>query len=156
MQEIPDIGLEPVSNPADKVEHYLADESTRYEQVLEKAYKFIEREKVTHYISGIELGAAVYSLSVLKKKCRCKKIHKAAGVEYLAELGMGMESTQETTQKEKKKLSIGNMECVKRGEGEAVLGYDLLPIFTLVCNEHRKVKRVLQLAVKFYLDRSCK
>ena len=156
IHNFPEIESEPGDDATQKVQKYLEDRPDRFEKVLVQVHRYIKREKITHYVSGIDLGAAVYSVSTSKEKLRKKALKGEAGVEYLAGLGAGAEAKKEKKHRQKQRHTIGKMDQLKRGTGEAVIGYSILPLFTLVCDEHREVKRVLQQAIKFYLDRSRK
>lgn len=156
IQMIPEIDSEPGSSSAEKVEQYLISKPDDFEKVLMRVYKYIKSEKITHYISGIDLGAAVYSISTSKNRLKCRLFQAEVGMEYLAGLGGGVEFQQEKKHHQRKKHVIGNLLNLRRGKGEGVIGYSILPLFTLVCDEHREIKRVLRLATCFYLDKSRK
>lgn len=145
---------QPEKSNEDKVEAYIGSHSDGTTEVLEKMYLFLKEKKITHYISGIDLGAAVYSVSVISK-CKSHKGAKIeAGVEYLAGIGTGTKSTLERKQKWKRDRKIGDIDIVKRGKGEEVLKYHLLPVFTLICSGHKRTKMLLQRAIQFYLQSS--
>lgn len=156
IQKIPEIQSAAGSKSEEKVNNYLLESQGNFEEGLMKAYDFVKMGKITHYINGIELGAAIYTIKVSRSKVRKKKLEGEIGVEILAGLGAGAESKQEKSYKRKGKFAIGKFEHLKRGAGEGVLEYSLLPLFKLVCDEHSETRRVLQKAIRCYLDRNRK
>ena len=52
---------------------------------------------------------------------------------------------------EEQDLCVGDLSIVERGRGEGVIGYQILPVYMLVCQED--VKRAVQMALKLYLER---
>lgn len=159
VQQIPAIDSQPTasaSSAADKVQSYLKDNLDGFWEVVGKVHLFIKAAKVTHYISAIDLGAAAYSISIVRSHC-CKKTAKVeAGVEYLAGLGGGMSSKSERKQERSRDHFIGQLESVECGRGEGVIGYELLPVFKLICYEHEGIKKAIQKAIQFYLKRCSK
>ncbi len=157
MQRIPEIEKSATGkNSAEKVNNYLMDSPSRFQQVLTKTHNYIKMENITHYINGIDLGAAVYSVSVSRSAVRRTKLGGEIGVNELAGVGAGAASMQKNCCKQKRRFSIGQLERLRRGRGEGVLGYSLLPLFTLVCDERSETRKVLQQATMFYLDRNRK
>ena len=156
VQEIPAIEHEKGDTLADKVERYLIDDILRFEQALVLTHKYIKTKKITHYISGIELGAAIYSVSTSKQKLRNASMDLDLGVNQAVRLGGGLSALTERKHRQNREHSIGQMDLLQDGKGEGVIGYSLQPLFKLVSDEHCQIKRVLQQATRFYLDRSRK
>ena len=141
---------------AEKVQDYLQNNPSDFWNVVAKVYEFIKTEKITHYVSAIDLGAAAYSISIIRRRC-CKRIAKLeAGVENLAGGGGGMSSNSERNQERVRDHCIGNLKAVEYGRGEGVIGYELLPVFKLICSEHVKIQEAVQRAIQFYLRRCSK
>ena len=108
------------------------DFDERFEEIWGKTFIFIKTEKLTHYISSISLGAAQYSLSLQAKSSHGSESHLEGRDQHLG----------------------GDLDTVKRGEGEAVVGFEILPVHMLVRQE--KVRDAVQTAVKHYLERESK
>ena len=156
MREFPESALQEGNTCEDKVNNYLRSNQEGFNCILAKIYHYVKTNKLTHYVSTIELGALKYSLSVTKKCCCIRRTKGEAGVDYLAGVGAGACANRERNQAVKKVHCIGNMDEVHSGKGEAVIGYELSPIFWLVCHRHREIKRVLQRAIFYYLKRNSK
>lgn len=153
-QQIPRIRSMPGKTGADKLEMYLMEFPGEFNEVVEKAYIFVKTENVTHYVSSISLGAAEYSVSTTTKTT------VAVGARAKAEVGshdvgvgagVGAKRSKEKANTTSKDHRIGDIGIVERRKGEAVVGYEILPVYMLVRQE--AVKKVLQTAIKFYLER---
>lgn len=156
IHDFPEAAFQEGNGCEEKVNNYLKGNQEKLDCMLPKVYNYIKREKVTHYISAIKLGACIYSLSFLTKCCHIRKAKAEAGVEFLGGMGMGAEASRKKSHDVSKKYCIGELSNVKSGNGEAVIGYDILPIFTLVCPEHKEIKNILRQAIYYYLQRSSK
>ena len=156
IQEMPAIESVAGDTCADKVQKFFDDNLVQFDQALVKTLKYIKTERITHFISGIDLGAAIYSISTSKDKLKSKNAEFEIGQEYLAGIGGGMKSEKEEQHRQKRKHSIGEMKLLKRGRGEGVIGYSIQPLFRLVSDEHVQIKKLLQKSIRFYLDRNRK
>ena len=156
VHQLPAIAEHTGNTNADKVQAYLDNNPDEFWQVVAKVHAFIKAEKVTHYVSAIDLGAAAYSIRIMRGRC-CKRNAKLeAGVDFLASLGAQACSKLEKKREQFRDASIGQLKRVKCGKGEGVIAYKLLPVFELVCSEHQKIKEALQKATYFYLKRCSK
>ena len=86
------------------VESYLRRNQDQFWAVAAKAYLFVEETKVTHYISAVDLGAAAYTTSVVKRRCRKKAGKLEAGTDFVAGLGAGYCTKSEAKQERIKEL----------------------------------------------------
>ena len=128
------------------VQEYLKDDNAkRFQEVWEAVHNFIKHEKLTHYISSISLGAAEYSMHMKTKRSIGAGLKGTGGK---ASAGVSTKKSEEKSNQRDQHLG-GALDTVKRGEGEAVIGFKILPVYMLVCQE--KVKKVVQEAVKHYL-----
>lgn len=146
-QQIPEILSMPGTSLADRLHMYLMEFPDKVNDVVEKAYIFIKTEKVTHYVSSISLGAAEYSVSTSTKPAKGK----------LDTQDLSVNTAKRTEAKANTTCNdhlIGNINIVDRRKGEAVVGYEILPVYMLVRQE--TVKKVLQKAISFYLERESK
>lgn len=151
IQEIPKIRLMPGKTDAERTQMYLMEFPEQHDEIVEKAYIFIKTEKVTHYVSGISLGAAEYSVSTTTKTALTVGAKAEVGNDFIATAGVGARRSKEKSNMTSKDHRIGNIDVVERGVGEAVVGYEILPVYMLLRQE--AVKKVLQKAIKFYLER---
>lgn len=158
IKKIPDIAkaVDEKAEAATRVESYILDQPECFNRVLGEVYRFIKAEKITHYISTIVLGATSYSVSITSKCCHTNNLKSEAGVDFLAGIGGGVMAICEKKHKKSRDCRIGDIDIISRGKGEAVIGYQLQPLFTLVSDEHKQIKRVLQTAIQFYIERSSK
>jgi hypothetical protein len=156
-QQIPAILSMPGNSLADRVQMYLMEFTDKVEEVQHETYLFIKSEKVTHYVSSIYLGAAEYSVTGSTRSV----VTVGGGVK--GEVGtqdiggaaaQGAKVTKEKTNMTCKDCRIGDIDIVERRKGEAVVGYEILPVYTLVC--HESMKKIVQNAIKFYLERESK
>lgn len=154
IQQIPSISSMPGETSADKLNMYLTEYPGEFNAVVEKAYIFVKTERVTHYVSSISLGASEYSVSTTTKTT------VAIGARAKAEVGshdvgvgagVGAKRSKEKANTTSKDHRIGDIDIVERRNGEAVVGYEILPVYMLIRQE--AVKKVLQTAIKFYLER---
>ena len=150
IQEIPAIAEFPGSTDAEKVQTYLLETPDKG-LAVDKVYLFVKTEGITHYISGITLGAAKYSVSTYTKTALTIGSKGGVGVEFITKGGLGAKRGKEKTTIVSKDHSIGDIDAVRRGKGEAVIGYEILPLYMLTRQE--ELKKVLQEATKFYLER---
>ncbi len=150
VQEIPDIARYPGNTDAEKVQVYLL-ETTNKSYAIDKVYLFVKTEKITHYISSISLGASKYSVSTFTKTGLTVGTKTGLGVELVAMGGIGGKRVKEKANMVSKDHVIGDIEAVQRRKGEAVIGYEILPLFTL-CRQN-ELKKVIQEATKLYLER---
>ena len=150
IQEIPNIESVAGDTSADKVRKFLDENPLRFDEALKKTHRYIKTKRITHYISGIDLGAAVYCISTSKEKLGSTKAELEVGQEYLAGIGGGVKSVRERRHRQKRKHCIGEIDGKRKG----VVGYNLQPIFELVT--HEQIKKLLQQSIMFYLDRKRK
>ena len=129
------------------------DFDKRFEEIWEKAFIFIKTEKLTHYISSISLGAAEYSMSTKSKFSFGAGVKGSGGKAAKGSAGMGSSKSEEKSNQRDQHIG-GDLDTVKRGEGEAVVGFEILPVHMLVRQE--KVRDAVQTAVKHYLERESK
>ena len=151
VQEIPAIRSMPGNLTIDRLQMYLMEFPDKVDEVVEKAYTFIKTEKVTHYISAISLGGSEYSVSTTTKTALTVGAKGEIGTDLIASGGAGAKRTKEKAKTTSRDHRIGDINSVERGKGEAVVGYEILPLFMLVRQE--AVKKMLQKAIKFYLER---
>lgn len=138
VQNMPEIAAQSGDQDEEKVEMYICENPKMIPKVLDQVYSFLKEKKVTHYVSAIDLGAAVYSVSLLGKRKKTRGAHAGAGVDILAGIEAGARYTLEAMHKVSRRHRIGDIDNVKRASGEGVIGYKLLPIFTLINEKHRK------------------
>lgn len=139
---------------ANRVERCLKSERKRFSEFVKEAYKFIEEKKVTHYISAISLGAAVY------RNCTATKSELSAGAKAGASLSEGVslesrvQAIRERGFESSEEVTIGrsSVKDVKPGVGEGVVEYELLPISALLQYDHKRTKEVLQKALIMYIE----
>lgn len=143
-QQIPEILSMPGTSLADRLHMYLMEFPDKVNDIVEKAYIFIKTERVTHYVSSVSLGAAEYSVSTSTKTV-------SAGAKGEPQEAKKAKTKANTVCKDHR---IGDIDIVDRRKGEAVVGYEILPVYMLVRQE--SVKKVLQKAIKFYLERESK
>ena len=158
LQEFPDARKQEGSTPEDKVQEYICmcnSQGSGLDSIMEGVYDYIKGLRITHYISAIELGACKYSLTLSKTRCQIQRMKHEIGQEYLAGLGVGIENKTSRTDQTSKVLCIGDIDSVNT-TGEAMTRYNLLPLFTLVCREHKEIKKILQMAICYYLKKSSK
>ena len=151
VQEIPNIRSMPGRVDGDRLQMFLMEFPDRVEEVVEKIYVFIKTEKLTHYISSISLGAVEYSVSTTTRSTLSAGSGAGIGNDFVAGGGAGTKGVREKSVKTSRDQRIGDLGVVARGKGEAVVGYEILPVYTLVRQE--AVKKAVQKAVKFYLER---
>ena len=142
-QQIPGILSMPGGSHSDRLHMYLMEFPDKEKAVVQEAYIFVKTEKVTHYISAISLGAAEYSVSI-----------NTSGGGNLSTGVSGDKTTKAKANAICKDHRIGDIDDVERRKGEAVLSYEILPVYMVVRQE--TVKKVLQKAIKFYLERESK
>lgn len=135
-KQIPGVLSMPGEFYSDRLHMYLMEFPDREKDVVQEAYIFIKTEKVTHYVSAITLGAAEYSVIAGGGDLSTAKKSKAKEITLC------------------KAHQIGDINSVERRKGEAVLSYEILPVYMLV--RHEMLKKVLQKAIKFYLERESK
>lgn len=152
--EIPVIKPPPGKTNADTLQTYLLENPNEFDSIVDKAYLFIKSERLTHYVSAINLGAAVYSVSTMSKTSLSVGAKAEIGTDLVATGGVGAKRSKERTTATSKDRHIGDIDIVERGKGEAVVGYEILPLFMLLRNE--QVKKLMQVATKCYLDRESK
>ena len=116
-----------VANP-EKVEMCLPPKIQQkdWNSYVEKTYHYIERERITHYISTIHLGAAEY-YNPKNSTSRCNP----------STIG-------------------GNLDDVREGIEENVVEYEILPLQALINVEHLKLRALLQEALGMYFKRGSK
>ena len=142
-------------NCVEKLCRYIHDNpGDRYQlQLAQDCLKFIKLYGITHYVYSIQLGAnkfRVLSSSEYKKKVsRTAK----AGTTNIVKSSLGTTSSWWHRSSSMNIQEIGNIQDgrVNRGAGgEAVIGFKLLPIHTLVssCSIHDVFMKGLQLYVK--------
>lgn len=107
-------------------------------------------------MSAIDLGAAAYSVRIMRNRCHKREAKLEAGVDFLASLGAHACSKSEKKREQFRDAYIGQLKKVKCGKGEGVIACKLLPVYELVCSKHRKIKEALQKATYFYLRRCSK
>ena len=151
--EIPAIKYKSGTTSAEKVQNYLQESGEKErEEVSDKVYLFIKSEEITHYVSAIDLGAAIYSISNTQTTTSSKGAGATVSSEQIAGVGVKTKKSTEKTNKKSSDQRIGDLDKVTRGVGEAVVGYKLLPLFVLV--RKGEVKKILQKAIRLYLDRT--
>lgn len=130
MEEFPDVCSMSGESDAEQVQDYLTKFPDSIDKIIDSVFAFIKAEKVTHYISSITLGAIQYSVNTTMNStiaiCSC-------------------------SENDEQNLCVGDLSMVERGRGEAVIGYQILPVYMLVRQE--AVKKAVQKAVQFYLER---
>ena len=108
------------------VQEYLKDDNAkRFQEVWEEAHLFIKNEKLTHYISSISLGAAEYSMHMKTKKSIGAGLKGIGGTTGKASAGVSTKKSEEKSNQRDQHLG-GALGTVKRGEGEAVIGFEIL------------------------------
>ena len=131
---------------------YLRENPSDHCRVVQDCLKFIKLYGITHYVYSIQLGAnrfRVLTSSEYKKKV--SKIAKA-GAANIAKSSLGTTSSWWHRSSSMNVQEIGNIHNghVSRGAGgEAVIGFKLLPIHTLVASRliHEVFMKGLQLYV---------
>lgn len=152
VKQFPDASAMPGKTDAERVQAYLGKFPDMVDEVIETTYVFIKTERLTHYISSISLGAAEYSVSTMKKTKLSTGVRGEAGHDLVVKGGAGVKRSSEKSSEVSEKRQIGDISSVSRGgDGEAVVGFEILPVYMLVCQE--SVKKVVQKAVQFYLER---
>lgn len=150
--QFPAVNKFPGNSPAERIQAYLNQTSDQFESMVHQVYLFVKTEGVTHYVSALSLGAAMYSVSVTNKTAVTAGVKTEVGNDLVGGVGAGVKRSKEKTTVVSKNQHIGNIEAVERGkEGEAVIGYEILPVYTLL--RHEKLKEVLQRAIQLYLKR---
>ena len=152
MENIPGIQAMAGFTAVEKVEKYLHDFPEEFKLAVDAAYLFVMTEKVTHYIQAIDLGAAKYSLSIIKKSKSSAAVGLEALVEDVGGGGTKAERKVENLNMVKADQMIGDIEHVSRNNGEQVVGVKIVPIFTLLTKG--AIKHVLQKAIVLYLHRA--
>lgn len=157
LKEFSDAATQEGDTPEDKVQEYIrmCNSQQNLHSVVEKVYDYIRDQKITHYISAINLGACEYTFGFSKICCRIRNLKAEVGQEILAGVGAGIERNQTRKHNKSNVLCIGDISDVS-GKGESVVGYELRPLFTLVCHKHKEIKKVLQMAICYYLKRRSK
>ena len=136
----------------EKLCKYLRDNPSEHRRVVQDCLKFIKLYGITHYVYSIQLGAnrfRVLSSSEYKKKVSRTA---TAGTANIAKSSLGTTSSWWHKSSSMNVQEIGTIEDgrVKRGAGgEAVIGFKLLPIHTLVASRliHDVFMKGLQLYV---------
>ena len=137
--------------PDDKSERdRLIDDDEQTRLLVEDISRFVEHLGITHYISAIELGGLHFS--ILTEKEYEKKISVDGSVSVNSKIYGGLEASAKHSRSKKFKSSLMERKMIGRitekgdrqvvmPEDEAVIGYELRPISSLVHNLY------LQLAV---------
>ena len=145
------------SKSGKEVESILTSSRTKFNSFLDAAYIFVRTEGITHYINQIDLGAIKYTLST-KSSCSISSMAGAKiNVPSIGGGGANVDSsdsqiTIKSTEKVIGKIGADGSIVVRPGKGEAVVGYKLLPISTLITN--REIREVVQEAVFKYMNKS--
>lgn len=131
---------------------------TEYDRlkVLSAMYAFIRRKKITHYVSEITLGAASYYFRFEKNVSSETKAKFDVGTDYVAGVKAGRGHKKEKRNEQRKQCTIGDIETVGIGKGERAIGYKIQPVTQLIAREHKNIRTMLEKAIDFYLNRSCK
>ena len=149
--QIPAVKSFPGRTDPERVQMYLLESPAKIDDAIHQAYLFVKTEKVTHYINALSLGAAVYSVITTTKTSLSVGAKGDVGTDLVASAGAGVKRSKEKTNVTSKDQRIGDIEVVERGKGEAVVGYEILPVYTLIRQE--KLKEVVQKAIQLYLKR---
>lgn len=152
VNQIPRVKSFPGKSLPERVQMYLLESPDKFEDVVHKCYLFVKSENITHYVSAISLGASVYSLTTATKNVLSVGVKGEVGTDMIAKGGLGLKRSKETANVTSNDYKIGDIETVeRRGKGEAVIGYDILPVYMLLRQE--KLKEALQKAIQYYLKR---
>lgn len=142
----------------EKVEMFLRGlpkSSKEINTIIGLVSKFVRMKGITHYVSAVSLGAVEYSTSIVEESRRNSGV--GAGVDIKgAGAGFKGNAANTSTEEASNTLMIGDIASAKHGRGESVIEYKLQPIFTLICNKHGMIKRVLQCAVQHYIEENSK
>ena len=119
----------------------------------QKCSKFIEKYSITHYVSGIDLGASQYQ--VISEEQYVKEFGVKNSLEILKVVNQVVSFKSKSTKKARfsRLTEIGRFDgnTVKRGTtDEAVVGVTFQPISALV--SIRVLKSALQTAIKSYIE----
>lgn len=150
IEHVPEIASLPENSDEGKVEMFLCSHLANNE-ILDTVHNFFKKEQITHYVHGIELGAAKYSVSIKVKSKKTLGGSVKVGMKNVADAEAGLKSSQSSMEDKSEMKMIGDIDNVERGKGEAVLRYKFLPVHTLICESHREIKKVVQIALLYYL-----
>ncbi len=145
-----------LADRARDVEDYICDhEADIYDSFVGEMYRFIDSRKITHYINSINLGAAVYYESTVVKSSL--DIGGNAGA-TADEVGL---TALVNRNKDKgcfstKLQSIGRLDEANQVLQEAIIDFEILPIYTLLKRRHVKTRKALEVALKLYIERESK
>lgn len=157
-QEFPRIQSKSANNAADAddIDLYFSRNKANFSNFVGETYKFIEEKKITHYISGIDLGAAEYIESTVIASGINAQLDPSQGGtlkdRVKATLARGTYSSRSHT------IGgfLGDINGVKIGSGECVIEYEILPVYSLLHHHHFNFKEVLHQATKAYLEKESK
>ena len=136
---------------ADQIERNLT--STNEKLFVDKMYEFISYLKITHYISNVSLGGAVYYDFTSTETSRSIGGDLGFGCGPLQER-VKLNVERHTGSSYGKCTQIGGMADVSRVEKnnqEGIVEYGLLPLYDLLLKDHTKTRRALSKAIGKYI-----
>lgn len=135
------------------IQDYLVKSPKEIDRVVNLAYKFVVDNKITHYVSKIHLGAAIFMKYSNASTTTYFTPHiKVGSPGANAEVGGGIERMESTSNF--RGIEKGSIENVSRRNGEHVIEYETQPVFMLIGQS--KVKEVIQRAIERYLQHPSK
>ena len=115
---------------------------------------FVNELGITHYVSGIELGALKYSVFTSSRHQTTQGAGAEVGAGQLAEGGISGIARKLRLQTSREQQEIGKISSDKpitrNTTDEAVIGFQIQPIHNLV--RHQLIQVALQKAVKKYIE----
>ena len=137
---------------ARRVENYLTHDSNK-SNVIEEMYYLIKKMEVTHYISGVNLGASCYW------ECSGKKSDLQGGGSAGVDIqGASLQSTLDLAKSSNFNLLTGanfgaNVEAVKDVDltNDYVVEYDIRPLSELLHIDHKRTRKALNKAIEVYI-----
>ena len=155
-EEFPRISSQPKDVGASVIEGFL-QKSDDLSDYIGETYRFIADKKITHYISSINLGAAVYDEATSTESATSGGGNVGLDPGQGGSLKIkGKASRKKRSYRSKHKTIGGDIDTVKIGSGEGVVDYELLPVSSLIHRHHANFKAVLQEAIKHYLEKESK
>ena len=125
---------------------------------------FVKSVGITHYVSAVQLGAYEYR-KVSKKECsKQKEVGENASINALTygaiETSANVKSTKKRTQEKSEEIKLGritqgtNKKMRVTKKNEAVIGYQIVPINTLVKNPY--LREALRSSLEDYIESQAK
>ena len=136
---------------AREIEEYLNKGESNYKEIVRRMLKFIQYERITHYIQSIDMGAASYY------KCTQKQSKLSGGggagisVPKVGSLEAKVQALSESGVRVVKQDDLGILDghTVKQ---ETTVNYDIMPIDTLLDPDYKKTREALQEAIREYIE----